>query len=188
MRRLTDRQQECLSFIMEARQDSGLYPTQAEIASHFSFSRKASFDLVKALEAKGMIENVNGRITLSRELRRRYDPRMLSLFDPYPDNETGRIAETGLGEGEFFAMVIHTEDMKNAGLIPSDTAVFRKTSKAENGSIVLARCGDGVLVRRYYKRSDGITELIPENDTMGKIVTAQAEVLAVLVKSLRSYK
>lgn len=188
MRRLTERQQECLSFIMEERQESGLYPTQAEIASRFSFSRKASFDLVRALEVKGMIENVNGRITLSKDLRRQYDPRMLSLFDPYPENEIGRIAETGLGDGEFFAMVIHAEDMKEAGLIPSDTAVFRKTPEAANGSIVLARCGEGMLVRRYYRRSDGITELIPENDTMGKIVTAQAEVLAVLVKSLRSYK
>lgn len=188
MRGLTRRQEEYLSFMLKEREDKGTYPTQAEIARHFSCSTKAVFDMVKALEDKGMLECTNGRIALSEKLRLIYEPKIIPLFDPYPERVIRNIAETDIGRGEFFALVVHSEDMKNAGILPSDTAVLKKADKAENGSIVLARCGDEILLRRYYIRSDGITELIPENDTMGKLVTAQAEVLAVLIKSIRRYK
>ncbi len=188
MKGLTKRQEEYLFFILKEREEKGTFPTQAEMARHFSCSTKAVFDMVKALEDKGILECANGRIALSEKLRLCYDPKIIPLFDPYPERIVKNIAETDIGNGECFAMIVHAEDMKNAGILPSDIAVLEKAGKAENGSIILARCGDEILLRRYYKRSDGITELIPENDTMGKIVTAQAEVLAILVKSIRRYK
>ena len=58
--------------------------------------------------------------------------------------------------------------MRDIGILEGDLVAVRKTEKARNGQIVVARLGDDVTVKRFRKTGQMI-ELISENPDFAPI-------------------
>ena len=191
MKAPTERQKEALDFITAERMRTGAYPTLTAIARHFSFSRNAAWELTVSMEKKGLIEKTaDGGIVLPERERMEMESIRVALWTR--DGEEGEAwAPRALGgPDELFAFRVSTEDMKNAGILPGDEVIFNRDLRClRNGDIVLSRTGDGetLFLRRYIKRPDGFTDLVPENDTIGKITTKDPEILGRMTRLIRRY-
>ena len=186
---LTERQQQVLRFIRECISADGLPPTRAEIAQALGFSSpNAAEQHVKALVNKGVLEWVPGA---SRGLR---------LVGG--DEETGlplvgRVAagapilaqENILGHhpvdpGLFkpranYLLQVRGMSMRDAGMLDGDWVAVHKTREIRDGHVVVARIGDDVTVKTFYRRKGSI-ELAPANpDFQPIIVGGDSDELAI---------
>ena len=205
MRDLTERQKEILAFIGSYISSEGRSPTQREIGDAFGFSHAAARDVLIALERKGCIEMGGGRI---RAVMLAGKDRMEMLNVPVPffpsepspeDLQQDGISLStvyiprSMAEDGAFAFRVHSESMKDGGILPGDTAVMRRCTETAADSIVLASFGDDaepMELRRYRKLGPGYAELWPENDSMGiiKIPLQGLRMQAVLVAIRRDYR
>lgn len=173
---LTRRQNEILNLIRRQIEKTGLPPTRAEICEHFGFaSPNAAEQHLRALASKGVIEMVPGA---SRGIR------LLAQGTLAPEFSlpvVGRVAA-----GEPILAVENIEDhhrvdpslfhpradyllrvqglsMRDAGILDGDLLAVRKSARAENGQIVVARVEDEVTVKRFRRRSAYLIRLLPDN-------------------------
>jgi repressor LexA len=175
---LTERQQQVLKFIRDCVASDGLPPTRAEIAQALGFSSpNAAEQHVKALVNKGVLEWVPGA---SRGLRL------------VGGNDTGlplvgRVAagapilaqENVLGHhpvdpGLFkpranYLLQVRGMSMRDAGMLDGDWVAVHKTREIRDGHVVVARIGDDVTVKTYFRRKTGV-ELAPANPDFQPIV------------------
>ena len=91
--------------------------------------------------------------------------------------------------GSYFTLQVFSDEMRNIGLMKGDLALFLKTESAKSGDIVLASVsdGDGMMIRRLFIRPDGLFDLVPENDSMGRTTARCVIIHARLVMSTRRY-
>ena len=61
-----------------------------------------------------------------------------------------------------YLLTVRGMSMQGAGILDGDLLGIKKSSEAVNGQIVVARLGDEVTVKRFY-RNKGLIELLPEN-------------------------
>lgn len=94
--------------------------------------------------------------------------------------------ECGGREGEYFALRVRGESMRNAGILPDDLVVVRRQSSAVSGEIVVALLGDEATVKRLSKRN-GEVWLLPENDAYEPINGNEAQVLGRVTAVVRQY-
>jgi len=170
MENLTARQQEVFDFIKEYLDDNGMPPTRAEIATKLGFkSPNAAEEHLKALARKGAIEMVPGasrgiRIpeelsglpvigsvaagspVLAQEHVQKYLDIPSELFFPKAD----------------YMLRVRGMSMIEVGIFEDDLIAVHKTDQARNGEIVVARIGEDVTVKRYYKESN-MVRLVAEN-------------------------
>jgi repressor LexA len=187
--RLTPRQQEILDLVKNAIATTGAPPTRAEIASQLGFrSVNAAEEHLQALARKGAIELVSGT---SRGIRIRSteagNPRGVKQFTP-PLAELrqlvlpliGRVAagspilaeqhieQTYQLERSLFQrqpdylLKVRGMSMRDAGIVDGDLLAVQSTRSAHNGQIVVARLGEDVTVKRFFRTPHGV-ELRPEN-------------------------
>lgn len=188
MQRLTKRQEEIYSYLLSTFITSSHIPTLSEIARHFDFNKRAAFDAVDSIMRKGYLEkSEDGIILLSKEDRE-------NLIN-------GRIPSKNSSEQysyiplkyidgiSCFTMIIATDEMKNIGILPGDTGVFARCTEADNGDIILCSLEEkeDLMLRRLFIRQNGLFDLIPENDTMGRITANRITIHARLIMSGRRY-
>jgi len=70
--------------------------------------------------------------------------------------------------GEYYALQVKGDSMRDEGILDRDTIVVRKQSTAENGQKVVAIIDNGATIKTYY-RSDGRVELKPANENFQTI-------------------
>ena len=200
MKRLTRRQQEILSFIKAFIQEHTFPPTIREVADQFGISVKGGYDHIKAIEKKGCIRCTHNR------------SRAIVVLDQNQVKETGlrRIPIVGdvaagkpllaeenlegdlelphdmLGPGEFFAVNVKGDSMKDAGIVDGDIAVIRQQDMADNGEIVIAMVEDAFTLKRLYKERNRI-KLKAENPAYPPIYTQNARILGKLCCLVRNY-
>ena len=200
MKRLTRRQQEILSFIKAFIQEHAFPPTIREVADQFGISVKGGYDHIKAIEKKGCIRCTHNR------------SRAIVVLDQNQVKETGlrRIPIVGdvaagkpllaeenlegdlelpydmLGPGEFFAVNVKGDSMKDAGIVDGDIAVIRQQDMADNGEIVIAMVEDAFTLKRLYKERNRI-KLKAENPAYPPIYTQNARILGKLCCLVRNY-
>ncbi len=183
MKGLTEKQNEVYSYILSHLENTSRLPSLSDIASSFSCDRRNAYEFVSALEKKGFLKrDANGKIMLSDEER----DRMINKRIEKGDGTVCYASIPGSKDG-YFSLSIFSDEMKNIGLLPGDEGIFRKTDKAESGKIVICSIADdgSKLLRRIVIRPDGLAELVPENDILGKIVTNNVKIEAVLVEVRR---
>lgn len=61
-----------------------------------------------------------------------------------------------------YLLTVRGMSMQGAGILDGDLLGVKKSTEAVNGQIVVARLGDEVTVKRFY-RNKGLIELLPEN-------------------------
>ena len=189
--KLTDRQRQILELIQAAVKRTGAPPTRAEIATELGFkSANAAEEHLQALARKGAIELVSGTsrgIRLKSEtLRSIHEDRLQQLTLPLQSLMqlalplVGRVAAgSPILAQEHVDRTYHVESslfqrrpdyllkvrgmsMRDAGIIDGDLLAVHVTKEVKNGQIVVARLGDDVTVKRFWRGSHGI-ELHAEN-------------------------
>lgn len=196
MLKLTARQEQILTLIKEAIQNTGFPPTRAEIANELGFrSTNAAEEHLQALARKGVIEISAGTsrgIRLRESALSNHMPSMqMSL--PHPAIMqlslplVGRVAAGSpilasehveatyqvdpslFSAKPDFLLKVRGLSMRDIGIMDGDLLAVKKSDSARNGQIVVARIGDDVTVKRYMKTPKGI-ELLPENPDFSPIV------------------
>lgn len=89
--------------------------------------------------------------------------------------------------GNYFALRVRGESMRNAGILPGDYVIVRQQPEANNGEIVVALIGDEATVKRYLSR-DGKIWLLPENDAYPPIDGTNAQILGLVTAVFRIYE
>lgn len=203
MAKLTDRQQQILNIIQRAIAQTGAPPTRAEIATELGFkSANAAEEHLQALARKGVIELVSGTsrgIRLRGDaLRNMNDSPERQLMLPMTGfNQlllplVGRVAagspilaqehveqsyqlETSLFQKRpDYLLKVRGMSMRDAGILDGDLLAVQATRDARNGQIIVARLGDEVTVKRFYKQASHI-ELRAENPDFSTIVVQPDE-------------
>ena len=189
MLKLTARQEQILSLIKDAIQNTGFPPTRAEIATELGFrSTNAAEEHLQALARKGVIEIAAGTSRGIRLIESALSshipgiqmalphPALMQLSLPLvgrvaagsPILATEHIEATYAVDPSFFSakpdflLKVRGMSMRDVGILEDDLIAVKKTNTARNGQIIVARIGDDVTVKRYKKTNSGI-ELQPEN-------------------------
>ena len=183
---LTPRQSEILAFIQRCLRDSGMPPTQEDIAREFGFSSStAAREHLLALERKGYIQL---RPRNARGIRL-----LVGENDPTPRHQLelpliGRVAAGSpvLAEQNIdgwlkvdpdlfrpradFLHRVAGDSMRDAYIFDGDLVCIHAQEVAENGQIVVARMPDpatgedSITLKRYFRRGDTVI-LKPENSS-----------------------
>ncbi|HRK38246.1 MAG TPA: transcriptional repressor LexA [Burkholderiaceae bacterium] len=198
--KLTERQQQILDLIQTAIKRTGAPPTRAEIASQLGFkSANAAEEHLQALARKGVIELVSGTsrgIRLKSDtLRSLHENSMQQLTLPLQSLMqlalplVGRVAagspilaqehvdrtyhvESSLFQRKpDYLLKVRGMSMRDAGILDGDLLAVHVTKDVRNGQIVVARLGEDVTVKRFWRNERGI-ELHAENPAFKTITVA----------------
>ena len=200
MKKLTDRQNEVLSFISDYIKTHSFSPAVREVADHFEISVKGAHDHITALRRKGYLKQADKR------------PRTMGLANQSNDDDTlvtipvlGTIA-AGLPlmaqenfdgnvklpvsmlkkNKEYFALKVKGDSMIGAGILEGDTAIIEEQNSAGNGEIVVALLDDSTTLKRFYRESTRI-KLQAENPAIQPIYSQDVKILGRLSSIIRSY-
>ncbi|HEX9745196.1 MAG TPA: transcriptional repressor LexA [bacterium] len=195
-RKLTDRQQEILAFIINYIQDTERPPTIRDIADNFDFTVKGAYDHLLALEKKGWIDRQGKHsrgITIKefpKEFRHLEKRRELVKEDIRAIPLVGRIA-AGMPEAalttsdekfvisgeylrgeEHFALKVNGDSMIEAGIHNGDIVIVKRQATARENEIVVAIVEDiepEATLKRFRRKGNSII-LHPENTRYEDIV------------------
>ena len=175
MTELTKRQAEILKLIRESIEETGVPPTRAEIATAFDFrSPNAAEDHLRALARKGVIEIVPGisrGIVLLEETGIPVVGRVAAgspiLAEEHIEEHYQLDARLFRPRADYLLRV-RGMSMRDAGILDGDLLVVHRTSRADNGQIVVVRLDDEVTVKRFKRRGYQVY-LLPENDAFEPI-------------------
>ena len=203
MAKLTDRQQQIFELIQRAIAQTGAPPTRAEIAKELGFkSANAAEEHLQALARKGVIELVSGtsrgirlRSSDLRTINDQLDHQLMlpiSGFNQFMLPLVGRVAagspilaqehveqsyqlETTLFQKQpDYLLKVRGMSMRDAGILDGDLLAVQTARDARNGQIIVARLGDEVTVKRFFKQANHI-ELRAENPDFSTIVVQPDE-------------
>lgn len=179
MDELTDRQREILEFIAR-RIGEGLPPTLVEIAEAFGFNQpRAAWKHLQALQTKGCIELLPGRV---RGIRLLDSPRAKPAGLPL----VGRVAAGRpilaqehierhvavdarlFSPRAHFLLRVEGDSMEGVGILDGDLVAVHRTPEARDGQIVVARIDDEVTVKRLRIRRERV-QLHAENPAYAPI-------------------
>ena len=201
MKELTKRQKEVLAFLRTFIEDHTYPPTIRETAAHFGISVKGAHDHVKALEKKGMIRCDLNRSRAIEVLSHREDrdtflkiPILGNVAAGQPlfaeENLDGylSIPSNMLTKGTYFALNVHGDSMRDAGIFDGDTAIISHRDNADNGDIVVAMINDeAVTLKRFFREKNRI-KLKAENPVYPPIYTQNLRILGRLSCIIRNYE
>ena len=195
MIQLTQHQKNICEYIRTCTSLRGYPPTVREIAAFLGVSSTSTvqFHLDK-LERMGVITRSAGR-TRSVSLTEAFQqpegiPVVGSVAAGAPilaeENIIDRLLYDPGDDGEYFALVIRGDSMKNAGILNGDTVVVKKTPAARSGEIVIALLEDEATCKRL-DTSDGHVWLLPENEDYQPIDGENAVILGRVSAVVRRY-
>ena len=186
---LTERQQSIFDYIATTIRSRNTPPTIRDIMEKFHInSTNGVRTTLAALEKKGHIRR-HARLSRGIELVDYAEPftqghlREIPLLGRVAAGEpilaTGNVESTLQidqslvpASGNIFALRVHGESMRNAGILDGDIVMARQQSDAEHNDIVVALIGDEATVKRYAPESN-VIRLLPENESFEPIVISR---------------
>ena len=193
---LTPKQQQVYDFIVSFSNRHGYPPSVREIGEAVGLKSPSTVHFhLKGLEAAGLITKAEGKT------------RAITLSDPVPGPDqvpvVGSVAagspilaqeciedyltfDTGGRPGEYFALQVRGESMRDAGILPGDLVVVHQQSDASSGEIVVALFEDEATVKTLRRR-DGHIWLMPENPEYEPIDGDGCAILGRVVAVVRRY-
>lgn len=163
---LTQRQREILDWIREYVKGNGMPPTRAELCSAMGFrSPNAAEEHLRALARKGAIELLAGA-SRGIKLQQSADVDGLPLVGRvaagFPIlaaehvDAHYRVDPRIFHPEAHYLLRIRGESMRDAGMMDGDMLAVHSTQVAHNGQIIVARVGDEVTVKRFFKVGDQV--------------------------------
>ena len=173
MRSLTNRQRQILDWIKHFIQKHGIPPTRAELAHGVGLKDASCVGPhLERLHEGGWIQLIQRKnrgirvldqtvplvrplgevaagtpIVCEEHIVERMPSAIASRFWPRPD----------------YLLTVRGDSMDRTGLQDGDIVAIRKTSEPGNGQVVVARFGDEVTLKRYWKIDERHVELRPES-------------------------
>ncbi len=200
MKGLTQRQREVFDFIREFIRTNRYPPTIREIATHFHFSVKGSYDHVKALEKKGFLKSHENRSRALEIVRgAETDEEAVTPVPLLGNVAAGKplfaeenlqgyvyVPATALGKATHFALQVRGDSMKDAGIMDGDVVVVSQQATADNGDIVVAMVDEAVTLKRFFAEKNRV-RLKAENPKYPPIFTQNVRILGKLSFLMRNY-
>jgi repressor LexA len=215
---LTPRQREVFEFIKERIEQTNRPPTLREIGLRFEISSTNGVrSILAALVKKNFIARspkLSRGIDLPQTTR---EPREIKIPGEFSSEESqameipivGRVAAgapilavenlegTVVVDRDFlmrqqnvFALRVHGDSMKDAGIHHGDLVFARQQNTAERGQIVVALIGEETTVKYYFPEA-GRVRLEPANEAYGPIIvdnsTPDFSVLGRIIGVMRKY-
>ena len=212
---LTLRQREVFEFIKERIEQTNRPPTLREIGLQFQISSTNGVrSILAALVKKGFIARSP---KLSRGIDLPQTARPVKVPGEFSSDESkvleipivGRVAAgapilavenlegTVVVDRDFlmrqqnvFALRVHGDSMKDAGIHHGDLVFARQQNTAERGQIVVALIGEETTVKYYYPEA-GRVRLEPANEAYGPIIVDSSmpdfSVLGRIIGIMRKY-
>ncbi len=196
--RLTDRQQEILTFVRRYTESHGYPPSVREIGQAMGLTSSSTVHShLGALERKGFLRRDPSKPRALEILRDGQGPQHRVVSLPVVGQVTAGtpiLAEQNIEDylpvpadlangADGFVLKVRGDSMIDAGIFDGDLLVVRCQQTAANGDIVVARLGDEATVKRFFKEGDRI-RLQPENQAMAPIyardVAVEGKAVAVL--------
>jgi repressor LexA len=163
---LTDRQAAVLSFVEQRQAETGICPSHEEIAAHFRWrSTYAVRQHLRLMAQKGVVICSPGKFRAIRVTRSRQILGIPILgripAGPLAEGveEAGEIlpvAPDYFGGGALFALRVHGESMKNAGIFDGDLAVMRHQTSVEDGEIAAVQINHEATLKRVFRTAEGL--------------------------------
>ena len=186
--KLTDRQEEILTFIKQFTLDSGYPPTLREIGKHFQIS--STFGVKRHLEAlvkKGFINIESNASRGISMIRRNSDDLIDATFRDdnafvkipvigrvaagIPINAVENLEGSLVVDPSFlkkaedaFALRVKGDSMINAGINDKDLVIVSPKEQAKNGDIVVAMLNDEATVKKFEFINNKIRLIAENND------------------------
>ncbi len=197
--RLTDRQQEILTFVRRYTESHGYPPSVREIGQAMGLTSSSTVHShLEALERKGFLRRDPSKPRALEILRDGQGPQHRVVSLPVVGQVTAGtpiLAEQNIEDylpvpadlangAEGFILKVRGDSMIDAGILDGDLLVVRCQQTATNGDIVVARLGDEATVKRFFKEGDRI-RLQPENRAMAPIYTRDVAVEGKAIAVLR---
>ncbi len=181
---LTNQQIKVFEVIKDHVSTNGFPPTRAEIAQILNFkSVNAAESHIKALVKKGAIEKVPGS---SRGIRLVEETAGIPLIGKVAagtpitavENVEKTIPINPLNKMVDFFLRVEGNSMIDAGILQDDLVGIKQSKVAENGQIVVARIGEDVTLKRFYKDNDKV-RLVAENSSYDDILVGENDFFAI---------
>ena len=154
-------------------------PTTRELADKLGCHVKTVYQYILALERKGYLHREMGRIRLAPEVRLKQGIPIVGrvaagtpiLAIENREVELSFEEAFGANRDDLFAVRVHGDSMKNAGIFDGDIVIVQRSDTAPNGIIAVCYVGEDqdVTVKRFRKHRHGY-ELLPENSAYQPIL------------------
>jgi repressor LexA len=188
---LTDRQQEVLQYLRRHIETKGLPPTIPELMQAMGWaSTNAAAKHLDALIAAGAIEMAahKARTIQIVGARKQSDTLELPLVGRVAAGEPilsgGHIERTVVVDRWMFRprpdflLRVQGDSMIDDGILDGDLVAGRSTRDAEHGQTVIARVGEGITIKRLYRRGR-VVRLLPRNTAYAPIDPDPTEDFAI---------
>ena len=208
MAKLTAKQQQIYSYIVQFTTEHGYPPSVREIGAAVGLKSPSTVHFhIKGLEEAGVLIKAEGKTraltipgaTVPKAPKVAEEPSPAANRVPVLGNvaagapilaeeciEEYLTFDTQGTEGEHFALRVRGESMINAGILPNDLVVVHRQQDAHNGEIVVALFEDEATVKTLRRR-DGHTWLMPENAEYEPIDGTYADIIGKVVAVIRRY-
>ena len=188
-------------YIKEHQRTNGRSPTLRQIMHAYPREFPALSKVqryVTKLKREGKIEDDNGRIGISWQIKKNADTMMIpqigtvtcgepiTAVEEYETNY--EVPKSWFGSGKLFMLRAKGDSMIGAGIRSGDLVVIRKQSEARYGQAVVALIGDEATIKTFRPES-GRVVLHPENPRMQDIVVSPGEcaVIGVVVGCIHKF-
>lgn len=177
---LTKIQKSILDFLIDQIKGKGIPPTLADVAKHFGYKNRATVQQhFHAIEKKGYIKK-SPKLSRGIELTledKFFVPRPIlgevAAGNPltiYPDAiDTVELPTIARMPKDSFLLRVKGDSLKDAYIFSGDIVIVNPNLEPKNGQIVVAILDDAAVVKRFYKKRNGI-ELVSENPEYKPIV------------------
>jgi repressor LexA len=183
MENITRRQKEILLYINDFIEQNQYAPSIYDIANAFSINTKTAQEFVDRLVIKGYLtkeKKIARTIQLTEkavdELTQRSIPILGATAAGKPievvEDIKGQIVidKKRFSDGEFFALVVRGDSMKEAGILDGDFVIVKRTELPKDGDIVVALIDEEVTLKRlFYDYQNHQIILHPENNQLKDI-------------------
>lgn len=184
MQQITKRQKEILDFIASYIQMNQYPPSLSEIAERFSINIKTASEFLSRLSNKGYIvkeKRVARSLLITQKALSEINERKIPVYGTTSAGKPIEAIEDLKGEividkrkfadGEYYALVVRGDSMKDAGILDQDYVIVKKTEIARDNDIVIALInGDVTIKRLFYDYKNHMIILHPENKNLCDLI------------------
>jgi len=184
----TDRQRQVLTWMERYVARQGVPPTVREIAGHFDLNVATVYEMLQALETKGLLTRAKrGSRALAPVVAE--PPQACACVDVplvgviaagqpieaiEQRGERCTVRKDLLHGRRGYALRVKGDSMIEAGILDGDTVIIREQSDARDGDIVVALLGDVATLKTLRRDRQGI-QLVPANRRLKPIRVATGD-------------
>jgi len=184
LQEITKRQKQILDYIANYIEINQYPPSLTEISQVFSINLKTAHEFLERLANKGYIikeKRIARSLLLTDKAISEINQRKIPIYGTTAAGMPIEAIEDIKGEividkrrfsdGEYFALVVKGDSMKEAGIFDGDYIIVKKSEIAKDGDIVVALIETDVTLKRiYYDYKKHMIILHPENSDYSDLI------------------